>query len=539
MKTDRIILYLLIISTAIICSYLFLTYQVVPVNRDAGYYIPVAKAVMNGSTPTVEVDTMYTPFLYYAYSIWMSMFGTDIVTLFLLLYLVNVLNGILFYAIVRRFIDSNIVCFVLAVSYYFTTMICQGYTIVLEPFQVAFILLAFIFYLFGIKPALKFPLVGLSLGVSIMFKQYSVLVMTGFLLSIVIDFLRTKRSVTSYKEMFFALFSVIIACTIPFCLFVVFTDAEMKTALNSFGFLGSRAVSYSIAESITPGERLLNVIIKVMHLNWLFIPPLLYVFSLIFKKGLSISIDSKTEVMPIFLFSAFPIFIRQFGHYFLPIAPWSYIIAAILLNTLIRESFVHEKHGSYLLRVVSLCIFLLFPLFVLISPSFYDISKSHQAIFVASFILSVMLVLSIWMFVCKLSMNPKAYILIILITLGAESMFLAVKMPFSELREVKERQLLEAHQVSMVLRKGSEVFVVDYPELYVLCNYSNPANFYGFINPRNIDKRMNSIDFDKISHVIVKKQNPVTSSGFFEDKGFRRGQDISGTDLSFFTRSAH
>lgn len=535
-KLNRIIPYLLVSSLFLVGCYLFLTYQVVPFNRDAGYYIPIAKAVMNGSTPTVDVHTSYTPFIYYVYSFWMSLFGTSTENLILLVYVVNVLNGIIFYIIVSKFIDSQMLAVVLAISYFFTTMVCQGYTIILEPFQVLFILIAFAFYLSGIKGHLRHFLIGLSFGISIMFKQYSCLVVIGFLITILIDYKRLPRDSVKFREIFFTLSSVLVFSAIPLFLFIALTDAEAVSALNAFGFLGDRAVSYSTAESVTLHAMLRNVMIKVVHLNWLFIPPLLYAMLLVFKNRFSISVMTMAEVLPIFLFSALPILIRQFGHYFLLIAPWSYIIAAILLNTTFKEPYSQGKQGMFLFLVISLCVFILIPLFVFLTPAFNDLSRSQQALYTSFLIFSVMLVLFIWLSLGKLFMNSKVYILIILIILCAETVFLVLKIPFSELSKVKEAQLLEAKQVSEVFIRGSEVLVVDDPVLYILCDYKNPENNYSFIKPLNIEKRLRAVDFDKVSKVIVKKDNPVNQSGFFEQRGFRKVWNVHKADLIFFTR---
>ena len=530
-STDRAIPFILLVMYAIMGSCLFATFPLVPLNRDAGLYIPIARGVMEGLTPTVELYTSYTPFAYYLYAAWMGLTGTDTSTLFLLVYLFNLLNAGIFFLILRRFVSSAMLAAALSLSYYFTMMVCQAYLIVLEPFQMTFILLAFLAYTSGLRNLARHSLVGLLLGVSIMFKQYSILVLAGFIVTIAIDSLRERRA-GAFRELAAALAVILASSVVPFFLFVLCTKADLAGALYSFGFLGGKAVSYSTAEKLSAVTLAQNLAVKVVHLNWLFIPPALYLGFKAFRRGY---VNSPSEVVPIFVLSALPIAIRQYGHYFLLIAPWSFLIAGVLLDRLMQEPAAKGKAGSHLLFAVLLC-----SLGVIAaagaSPSFHEMSKAGELLVIGTLVAAASLILGAWLFVSRQHRSLPAYVLALLVVLGVESAFLALKLPFGSMEGVKQSQQAEGDRISRVFKRGSQVLVVDYPELYVLCQYTNPLHNYSFIYPRNIEKKLGSMDMGKVGRVIIPRQYAFLATGFFEKSGYRAVHHDEGADLLFLAR---
>lgn len=531
-ETDQALAYILLMGLVLLGVYLFSTFTSVPLNRDAGLYIPLAKDVLHGGTPTVELYTSYTPFAYYAYAFWISLVGTDLSMLVLLMYLVNAASVILFYFIARKFVGPKMMAVALSLIYFFTIMVCQGYLIILEPFQMVFILLAFLAYISGVRAEVKYVLAGLCLGVSFMFKQYSLFVAMGFVITLAMDTFR-RSGLKGSREAFFAAGAMIVCATVPFFLFVVLTPADLIGALHSFGFLGGKAASYATAEHVTMATRLTNIIIKVVHLNWLFIPVVIYLAIKLFRPRF---VESPHEVVPIFLCSALPIAIRQFGHYFMLIAPWSLLIAGVLLDRLVREPFVKDEDRAPLFRVLVLCALALVAAAVF-TPSFHGESKITELVCTGALVGVTTAMLAGWLFMSGQQRNVMGCVLVLLMVLGFESTFLAMKIPFGDLRSRKQEQALEAQRISGVFKKGSEVFVVDYPELYVLCDYANPLFDYTFLYSRNIEKKMGSMEIEKVDNLIIHSQNNFIRTGFFEKNGFRMTHYDAGAELSFYTRA--
>ncbi|MDA8239929.1 MAG: hypothetical protein M0Z67_06110 [Nitrospiraceae bacterium] len=187
MNSSRFTLYLFASAAFLAAVYLFLTFRIVPVNEDAGTFIPIAKEVLQGAVPTKDVMTWKTPGMYYLTALWMKFFGTAYERVVLLVYLVNVLNCLLLYLALSRFVSSRIPRLLLCLSYFYSALLFEGFWVVLEPFQVAFIFAAYLVYLGRREGFFKYGLAGLLLGCSIMIKQYSVFVLAGFLVAIWLD----------------------------------------------------------------------------------------------------------------------------------------------------------------------------------------------------------------------------------------------------------------------------------------------------------------------------------------------------------------
>jgi len=534
LSENQILQYILLAGLMLMGCYLFSTFPLVPLNIDAGLYIPIAREVMQGGTPTVDLYTSYTPFAYYLYAAWMGIAGTDVSMLVLLVYLVNALNAMLFYFIVRKYVASVMLGIALALSYFLTVMICQGYMILLEPFQTTFILLAFMVYTSGPGTLLRYVLVGLFLGVSIMFKQYSVLVLAGFVLTVIIDTLQREGQAV-FREAGVAVAAILVSSAIPFFLFILLSQAELMNALYQFGFLGNKAMSYSTAEKLDTVTRARNIAVKVIHLNWMFVPVLIYLLLRVFRSR---DLRVPCEVTPIFVFSALPIAIRQYGHYFLLIAPWSYLIAGALLDRLVQEPFIRGKSGSLLYRTILLCSLAL-ALCAYLTPSFHELAKARVTLFTGILIMSASLMLAAWLSLCRLHKDIMGYVLAVLIVLGVESTFLAMKIPFNEMRETKQQQALEAQRISRFVARGSDVLVVDYPELYVLCDYTNPFHNYSFIYPRNITKKLGEMSLHEVDRAIASRYTSSLASPFFERSGLKMIHYDTEARLYFFSRTGN
>ena len=530
-QVKRLLLYLTLSCSILVAIYLFSTFVDIPVNRDAGYYIPVSKAVMNGATPTVDVQSGYTPFIYYAYSLWMSICGTNYSTLTLLVYLANITNALLLYFIFCKFIDNTILRIFLCISYYYTEMICQGIYIILEPFQILFILVAYNLYLSNMQTWTKYSLMGLSIGISIMFKQYSALFLIAFLLTICIDFRKSQKPVGTLLNIFiFLVFSAL-----PFLIFILFTKANIVSSLYAFGFIGKNAVSYATAHKVgflTWSHNIANYIILY---NWLFVPALLYVYLRILHKGF---LNSSISVGVIFLFSALPILIRQWGHYFLLIAPWSYILWGILLNEVVKKFFEKKGDSPYPLLAGFISVLIILPALLLLRSSVWDISGSQMTLILILFLLPISIVLFWETHFSKNGVYIFRLIFILALIFGSETLFISfLKMPWKQMRELKQFQRVEAKKVNNVFARGSSVFVIDYPELYVTCDFINPLNNYSFIySPNDLLKFIKSHYWINVRNIVLKSKSSAYLKELNE-KGFRQLKGPQGLNLSLFTNA--
>lgn len=514
-----------------VAIYLFSTFVDIPVNRDAGYYIPVSKAVMNGATPTVDVQCGYTPFIYYTYALWMSLWGTDYSKLILLVYLASITNALLLYFIFCRFIDNTILRIFLCISFYYTEMICQGNYILLEPFQILFILVAYNLYLSNMQTLAKYSLMGLSIGISIMFKQYSALFLIAFLLTICIDSRKSQKPV----DTLLGIFLILVFSSVPFFIFILFTKANTISSLYAFGFLGKNAVSYATAQKVGFFTWSHNIANRIILYNWLFIPALLYVYLRIRHKGF---LNSSISVGVIFLFSVLPILIRQWVHYFLLIAPWSYIVWGILLNEVVKKFLVRKGWSPYLLVAGFISVLIILPALLLFRSSIWDISGAQMILILVLFLLPISVVLFWETRFSKNGVNIFRLIFILALIFGSETLFISFfGTPWEQRRELKQFQTVEAEKVNNIFARGSSVFVIDYPELYVTCDFINPLNNYCFIySPHDLLKVINSRDWINVRNIVLRRKSSAYLKKLNE-VGFRELKGPQGLNLSFFTNA--
>lgn len=506
----------IIIASFVIAGYLFISYSRVPVNEDAGYYIPLALEVLHGATPTIEVNTTYPPGLYYIYALWIKVFGADYSTIILLVYIVNVITTLLLYSILSYFIEHKPLRLMLSLSYYYSIMLFEGYYVELEPFQMLFILSAYLVYLKKMDHFFKYALIGLCFGISMMFKQYSLLVFIGFLVAFWMDANRVgDRSVRSKSVIIALVFS-----TLPFLTFLLLTKASLINSLYAFGFLGNMAISYVGAGHSNPIESITNILAGLIYRNWAFLPFLIYI-AMFRRKDTGFN---KTLV-PIFIFSSLPLIVRQFGHYFQLIAPWSYILLGILISSAKISLQDKNKDNTYILISLFCCFFIILPFFLIFTSSHFLAFKLFL------FTISLIICLGIYLSGYKFSRN--ALILFFAGLIFFEPLLLSLKLPIQEFKAQKNTQTEEANQINKTFAKGSSVYVINYNHLYFTCGFKNPFNDYTI---PITSKTLKEIDWNSIENVIIQGDNPVISAKELTTHGYEEIKKLSLSKVILFRK---
>lgn len=511
---NSFLLGIILIVSGVIAGYLFLSYRWVPVNDDAGYYIPLSLEVLHGATPTVEVNTTYPPGIYYVYALWIKFFGAKYSTIILLVYIVNVINTLLLYSILSYFIEHKPLRLMLSLSYYFSIMLFEGYFVELEPFQMLFILLAYLVYLKKMGLFFKYALTGLFFGISIMFKQYSLLVFIGFLIAYWMDSKKIKNNPVRLKSALIALaFSAL-----PFLAFLLLTKASLVNSLYAFGFLGNMAISYIKTGHNNQIESIRNILAGLIYRNWVFLPFLIHI-AMFRKKDTGFN----RTIVPIFIFSSLPLNIRQFGHYFQLIAPWSYILLGILINS--TKIFLQDKDNTYVLISLFFCFFIILPFFLIFTSSHFLAFKLFL------FTISLISCLGIYLSGYKFSRN--ALILFFAVLIFFEPLLLSLKLPLQEFKAQKNAQTEEANQINETFAKGSPIYIINYNHLYVTGGFKNPVNNYTI--PITA-KTLETVDWNVIENIIIQKDYPVISAKELNAHGYEEIKKLSQSKVMIFRR---
>lgn len=544
-KLERYSIHFIVGFSISVAVYLFSTFPDIPVNMDAGYTIPPSQQVMNGAVPTVDVHSQYTPFIYYTLAMWMSLFGKEFSIILLLVYIVNVLNALLLYVILSQFITQRTVRILLCVSYYYTIFLCQGYSFFLEPFQTVFVLLAYYYYCRAQNDLVKFPLIGLLLGISIMFKQYSLFFLIGFLVLI----WRDRQKDTSKIARLLPAVAVFLFSLLPFLFFIIFSKANIIDSMHAFGLfgnLGNRNILGAVMVQRTFMSLLERLFEQLLHYNWLFIPSALYAYLWVFRRRY---VNSSSGVFAIWFSSIVPLFFSQYGHYFQLIAPWSYIIWAVLLEESINNSekinriSKGKKRFNCLTISALTCIVLVLLPFTVLTPSFYssitgsEASIAYIASIIALFMLSVSVVFFAITYFSVQTFNRSMIILLIASIIGFQTLFLALKIPFKKMKNKKIYQISEASEITEVFSRQSTVLVVCYPELYVTCDFFNPLGEYSiFYTKQKEPLQIDSIDFSNVTNIVVRKGEHGITFTTLNELGFKELEASQGLRVSFFSR---
>jgi hypothetical protein len=526
-RFNRTLLSLMAIASIAAALYLFSTYRAVPLNEDGGFYLSISRDVLKGATPTVDVESSYTPGIYYTTAMVMELLGSQYSTILLIAYLVQIANTVLLYFILSRFIRNSAVKLFACLSYYYSHMLLEGWCFDLEPFQVFFILLAVLLHLSKIRTSYKLPLVGLCLGCSIMYKQYSLLALIAVC---IVTWFELRRTFTGWSS-FVRLLSVPFFAALPYLLFILLTKATFIGSLHSFGFLGNKAVLYASEGMTSWTGTLESIVIRMTHINWLFIPVITAAYLYRFHK-------TELRLNPLIpaLFGVFllPLFIRQYGHYYQLIAPWSYIIGAVVVDRISADENASRRFGSRFLPITSLAFFVILPLFLTLSPAFYAVPIPLIALTTSLFLLCAGLVIAGGLFLQRAAINTKRIVLIVMALVFLETLFLSLKLPIDVYRQKKAAQQLEATRANEVFPRGSKVYVIDYPQLYYICDFISPAGYYGFTLPKGRDK---DVDWSNVNKLIIKGESRILLQKKLQELGYRLIAKMPDISLSFYSKN--
>lgn len=200
---------LLAIFTGLITAVLVFLYCLrLPLNDDAGYFLPLARHLLQGDLPYLDVFNWHTP--------WGPAFFTPIATLspetlvyvapfYLLLW--NLLSAVIIAAFVLRYQQNVQLAILTGCWFLLLAIIVGGYYVTLEPIYLPMMLLAW--YLADAEKANKrsWLLAGMLLGVALMVKQFA---LVGMLAVLPLAFRR------KFWQMFLVGWSIPIVLTVLF-----------------------------------------------------------------------------------------------------------------------------------------------------------------------------------------------------------------------------------------------------------------------------------------------------------------------------------
>jgi len=195
----------------------------IPVNPDAGYYIPAARLVLAGKVPYFDFPSNYAPGSYYLFALLGESGLRSPLAFMVYNFTFHALNTVMIAAVVRRLgVSWCITGFVSAV--YFGALTGLNMTsVVIEPFQVFFILCSIWLIAKTDRSGRIFLIAGVAAGASLLVKQQSLLWFPGLIVAISLPQAGSTQMVElnprHWRWKFAALFCI--GTGIPFSLFVL------------------------------------------------------------------------------------------------------------------------------------------------------------------------------------------------------------------------------------------------------------------------------------------------------------------------------
>jgi hypothetical protein len=346
-----------IVCLGIAAFHIFKIISIGWVNKDAGYYITISKMVLDGLHSSTDLRVIYTPLIFYSIAFWIKLFGPSYAGILLLFQLVNLANATLVFLLLVRHNVQRVVGLFISLSYFTYVLTIDGKGIFIEPFQMFFVLLAF--YIFLKKPdsIIRCGIVGFLIGISIMYKQYSL----AFLISALVMIIIANRN--NVLHAIKGSIVLLIMSILPLLIFCIIFNLSISDSISTW--LGSRAGAFAASS----GSKMVE---KAVFTNSYII--ISYLFILVIFGYLSFKIRSETSiyVLPFYLVSTVFFTLRTYAHYYQLAIVWQYLVIGLMFNFLLfnrgKSKIVANKR--YIIRALLLCYLLFFTIRPIIYPDY-------------------------------------------------------------------------------------------------------------------------------------------------------------------------
>ncbi|MEQ9641546.1 MAG: hypothetical protein RIM84_16095 [Alphaproteobacteria bacterium] len=308
-----------LLGAALAATLLALAYWYAPVNRDAGYYVPLAMRVAEGFAPVRDFRSGYTPGTYYL----LAMFGTDALASLafvkLLMAGLHLLNAALVFVVARKVAKDTPSAMLLAILFLLWCLSSDGSAVVLEPFQNLFILLGLVASCY-MRSYLGALAVGIGAGAALMCKQYSLLSLPALALLSLWP-LAGERSGRSLP----AFIAFAVGLGLPFLAFALATWQDPIALALYYADFGGRAGGYADTAN---AARAWFRHIGLNQSGVALVLPVLAIAALV----LVASPGRRTVALALgFGCNLVPLLIRPYDHYAQLSAPWGTLLIAELV----------------------------------------------------------------------------------------------------------------------------------------------------------------------------------------------------------------
>jgi 4-amino-4-deoxy-L-arabinose transferase-like glycosyltransferase len=338
---EKKVLYILNVGSFLLC--IFCIYFVVtcsPVNVDSAFYLCTSKLIAEGLVPFRDIQMFYTPIALYILSVPYSIMGNPgYESMLLLMILIKAAGALIIYKIVVLLWEYKQLALFISLNFFLSTLLYDGQSILLESFVVFFQLLS-IYFIFksGLNKSYFF-ISGVALAFAFLSKQYGVFILPALLVYVLIGKNNVRDKILQ-TCLLLAGFGVVII------IFIFYYYMEGVTPQQLLASLAGRNYGLKSFSSLIDGT--LNMLYR-NGLMIIFIPLMVIV-----NKGLLK--DNRFLLIVLALAGSFsPLYFQYFGHYFLHILPFLYLLSAYILTVFYKHPDSFSRYSKMIFLSVVYC----------------------------------------------------------------------------------------------------------------------------------------------------------------------------------------
>lgn len=365
--------FLLVILLIALPSLYFVTGMISPIAKDPGIYLTIADGITVGKIPYVDFFTNKTPGFFLIFALIFSLAGDNIFLVKTVNIIVVILGATLSYFVAKQFVKKTSSALLAPIVFLTGSIIYQGYKIQLEQWVILLLLLA-LYVFFGetswFAGNQRYFLTGFLVGLGAIFKQYGIVFFGLFFVWIV----SRKNTIKNPVNMLNKVGLVFSGCLLP----------SMLMVGGFYLWAGAEGLRYLIDQTILVNFKnyqsspVMTMLVTNLNRILAFYPAWLCVLFLPMLGTDFFKDSSRNDSRMIIFFtsfvilSLFPMYKRQYTHYYILTLPVLSILIPYMLDTCLRGNFWDIPSPSFnfqgiIQRVLFYFLVLIIPFMVVLS----------------------------------------------------------------------------------------------------------------------------------------------------------------------------
>ena len=455
---------LLVTTITAAVMYIIANSASVPVSPAAGYFLSVAADMAAGNALYSGIHADYTPLGFYLFELWAKVSDFNYTRFLLFQYAFHFINMVLIYMSSRQFSERKSLCWFTAGVYFLIIMTLDGMKLTLEPFMMCWVLGAYVLYLRTEKTVMQGCMIGVFLGIAVLFKQHAILFLPAFLFTYMLDEQRFSLSLLT------RICATGLCSMVPFLLYLLLSGLPPYDALQVFSRIGANTLSYNAGQDFSTNS--VRLLMSLLKQYWISLPLAAYIYFRFVRRTWPYSEGSLVALVVV---TAIPLIIRPYPHYYQMLTPWIVLLWVKLIDHCI-DMFGEEDSALYLKCSLGACT-LVFGWcgYLLYNGSVIKNDVVTQLLMPAAMILFALLSLA-----KRKPLRLKEGVVVLAVCVFMLPCLQVLKTNFSSLRKQKLKQFKLAAVLDTYIPRGSKVLIFNAPELYFTGRYKSPVKSYTF-----------------------------------------------------------